>query len=179
MLWSAVLPCYGVLFFHAMECCSSMLWSAVLPASTPIGAVVMNPKSCEMALVGMVKSVSGVTASYPGREGIIWEGCLEGCLRALEGVSNLWNTDLLVSSWLPQLGRQPWGLEGYLLFGLPLPEKRPCRLGCTPLRALMLSLILLACLPKSSPKRKTPLSRNYPSAKSCRSLFRYFSRAFR
>ena len=55
-------------------------WSAVLPASMPIGAGVMNPKSCEMALVGMVKSVGGVTASDQGGEGIIWEGSLEGCL---------------------------------------------------------------------------------------------------
>ena len=46
----------------------------------PIGAGVMNPKSCEMALVGMVKSVGGVTASDQGGEGIIWEGSLEGCL---------------------------------------------------------------------------------------------------
>ena len=57
-----------------------MLWSAVLPASMTIGAGVMNPKSCEMALVGMVKSVGGVTASYLPREGGHYLGGLFGGL---------------------------------------------------------------------------------------------------
>ena len=114
----------------------------------------MNPISCEMALVGLVKSVGGVTASDKGKEGIIWEGSLEGCLSLWAVSGHLRECPIsgtLASSWLSQLGQRPW-LGKISLVWAAAPRKKTVSFGLRSLEGLDVITHTLGLFSKVFPK---------------------------